>query len=175
LAENNPSPLWTPSPERIASSRMHHYMQWLQQEKKLSFSGYEALWQWSVDHLEDFWDSIWRYFDIPHSAPYTRVLDSHKMPGAKWFEGARLNIAEQVFRFHAEDADTPAIIGKSEARATVSITWREMRRQIASVANALRDMGVQPGDRVVSYFPNVPETVIAVYACASIGAVWSSC
>ncbi|MFC7516886.1 acetoacetate--CoA ligase [Herbaspirillum sp. GCM10030257] len=175
MAENTLSPLWTPSPERIAKSRMHHYMQWLQQDKKLSFSGYEELWQWSVDHLEDFWDSIWRYFDIPHSAPYTKVLDSHKMPGAKWFNGARLNIAEQVFRFHVEDADTPAIIGKSEARATVSITWREMRRQIASVANALRDMGVQPGDRVVSYMPNVPETVIAFYACASIGAVWSSC
>ncbi|WP_199724892.1 acetoacetate--CoA ligase [Noviherbaspirillum saxi] len=167
--------MWTPTPERIAESRMHDYMQWLRQTRQLSFDGYQELWQWSVGHIEAFWESLWQYFDMRHSTPYTSVLDSYKMPGAKWFDGARLNITEQLFRFHADDGDQAAIIGKSEARETVSISWNEMRRQIGSVANALRAMGVQPGDRVVSYMPNVPETVIAFYACASIGAVWSSC
>lgn len=177
MNNNNQAPLWTPSPERIAQSRMHDYMQWLRREKDLQLDDYNALWQWSVDRLPAFWESIWQYFDVKSSAPYTQVLDAEKMPGAKWFDGARLNITEQVFRFHAdgEDQDRPAIIGKSEARPTVAMSWREMRRQIGSVANALRAMGVQPGDRVVSYLPNVPETVVAFYACASIGAIWSSC
>ncbi len=170
-------PLWTPSPERIAQSRMHDYMQWLGREKQVRADDYNALWQWSVDHIDDFWASIWQCFDVQSSAPYTRVLDNERMPGAKWFEGARLNIAEQVFRFHRseEESGKAAIVGKSEVRSTVELSWREMRRQIASVAHALRGMGVQPGDRVVSYLPNLPETVVAFYACASIGAVWSSC
>ncbi|HJV85150.1 MAG TPA: acetoacetate--CoA ligase [Noviherbaspirillum sp.] len=169
--------LWTPSPERIAQTRMHDYMQWLGQEKQVHVDDYNALWQWSVDRLDDFWASIWQYFDVQSSAPYTRVLDGEKMPGTKWFEGARLNIAEQVFRFHRseEESGKTAIIGKSEMRPTVELSWREMRRQIASVAHALREMGVQPGDRVVSYLPNLPESVVAFYACASIGAIWSSC
>jgi acetoacetyl-CoA synthetase len=105
------------------------------------------------------------------------VLDAEKMPGAKWFEGARLNMAEQVFRFHVSgnEGEQPAIIAKSELRSTSSLSWNEFRRQVASVAHALRGMGVQPGDRVVSYLPNLPETVVAFYACMSIGAVWSSC
>lgn len=175
--ENNATPLWTPTPERIARSRLHDYMQWLQREKGLRFDEYDALWQWSVDHLSAFWESIWQYFDIQHSAPYTRVLDAEKMPSAKWFEGARLNIAEQLFRFHTseQEQDRPAIIGKSEVRPTVQLSWRELRQQVGAVANALREMGVQPGDRVVSYLPNLPETVVAFYACASIGAIWSSC
>lgn len=99
------------------------------------------------------------------------------MPGARWFEGSRLNITEQVFRFHCgeEEGKRPAVIGKSELRPTVELSWNALRRQVASVANALRGMGVRPGDRVVSYLPNIPETVVAFYACASIGATWSSC
>ncbi len=174
--ENAQPPLWTPTPERIAKSRLHDYMMWLQRERTLRFDDYNALWQWSVDHLQDFWESVWQYFDVQSSAPYLRVLDAEKMPGATWFEGARLNMAEQVFRFHPDDEqERPAIIGKSEMRATVQLSWRALRRQVGSVANALRAMGVQPGDRVVSYLPNVPETAVAFYACASIGAIWSSC
>ena len=169
--------LWTPSPERIAQTRMHDYMQWLARERKLPLNGYGALWQWSVDHVADFWESIWQYFDVRSSAPYTRVLDAEKMPGAKWFEGSRLNLAEQVFRFHNSEQDSakPAIIARSELRPTVRLSWDDLRRQIGSVANALRAMGVQPGDRVVSYLPNIPEAAVAFYACASIGAIWSSC
>ena len=172
----HPQPLWTPSPERVAASRMNDYMRWLEREKMVRTGSYEALWQWSVDELPAFWESIWQYFDIPSSAPATRVVDELKMPGAKWFEGSRLNIAEQMFRFHRDDeGEMPAIIGKSELRPTVHLSWNALRRQVASVANALRSMGVEPGDRVVSYLPNIPETVVAFYACASIGAIWSSC
>ncbi len=177
MMESGDKPLWAPTPERIERSRMHDYMLWLQREKQLQFSDYDALWQWSVDHLGDFWESIWQYFDLRSSAPYSRVLDAEKMPGATWFDGARLNIAEQLFRFHRleQEQERPAIIGKSELRPTLQLSWRELRRQIGAVANALRAMGVQPGDRVVSYLPNVPETVVAFYASASIGAIWSSC
>ncbi len=169
--------LWTPSPERIERTRLHDYMRWLEREKGLAFSDYDTLWTWSVEHLEDFWESIWQYFDLHSSVPYERVLDSHKMPGAKWFEGARLNVAEQVFRFHDSDADPdrPAIIAQSELRAMTQLSWRDMRHQITAVANTLRALGVQPGDRVAAYLPNIPETAIAFFACASIGAIWSSC
>lgn len=175
--ENNQKPLWIPSAERIAHSRLHDFMQWLAREKNVGVQDYDALWQWSVDRLPDFWEAIWQYFDVQSAAPYRRVLDAEKMPGATWFEGARLNITEQVFRFHqsAQDSMRPAVIGRSEVRATVELSWGELRRQIGSVANALRAMGVKPGDRVVSYLPNIPETVVAFYACASIGATWSSC
>lgn len=173
--------LWTPSAERISKTRMHDYMQWLQKDKGLQFSDYNSLWQWSVEHLEEFWETVWQYFDIHSTQPYTRILDTHKMPGARWFEGAQLNLTEQLFRFHRDDAEEqrPAIIFQSEPDIaegkTHSISWKEMRRQIASVAHALRQMGVQRGDRVAAYLPNIPETVIAFYACASIGAIWSSC
>jgi acetoacetyl-CoA synthetase len=167
--------LWTPSPERIRASRIHDYMQWLAREKNVHCDDYNALWQWSVDHMPEFWESIWQYFDIQSSAPYKEVLDAEKMPGANWFTGARLNLAEQVFRFHQSEPDRPAIISRSELRPLQELSWSELRRQIASVAQSLRDMGVQPGDRVVAYLPNLPETVIAFFACASIGAIWSSC
>ncbi|HYC41609.1 MAG TPA: acetoacetate--CoA ligase [Noviherbaspirillum sp.] len=174
---DTPRPLWTPSPARISASRMNDYMRWLAREKNVNVDSYDALWQWSVDELPAFWESIWQYFDIRSSSPYTQVVDGMKMPGAKWFEGSRINITEQVFRFHCNEADgeRPAVIGKSELRPTVELSWNALRQQVASVANALRGMGVQPGDRVVSYLPNIPETVVAFYACASIGAIWSSC
>ncbi|WP_370210731.1 acetoacetate--CoA ligase, partial [Alloalcanivorax venustensis] len=118
---------------------------------------------------------LWEYFYIRHSQPYTRVLDSHAMPGAKWIEGARLNLAEQVFRFHIGDPGRPAIESRSELRGRQTLTWGELHRQIAATAASLRGLGVGPGDRVVAYLPNIPETVVAFLACASIGAVWSSC
>ena len=172
---NPPAPLWTPDADRVANSRLTHYMDWLKAEKGLSFSDYPQLWDWSVDQLESFYASLWEYFDIRHSQPYTRVLDGHAMPGAKWFEGARLNLAEQVFRFHIGDPGRPAIESRSELRGRQTFTWGELHRQIAATAASLRGLGVGPGDRVVAYLPNIPETVVAFLACASIGAVWSSC
>lgn len=171
----DPVPLWTPTPERVQSSRIHDYMRWLADHKGVQLDDYNALWQWSVDNLESFWASIWEYFRIIHSKPYRQVLDRQVMPGARWFEGARLNIAEQVFRFHTDMPDRPAILSRSELRGLQSLSWGELRTQITAMANALRARGVGPGDRVVAYLPNIPETVVAFFACASIGAIWSSC
>lgn len=173
--------LWTPSAERIGKTRMHDYMQWLHANRGLQFNDYNALWQWSVEYLEDFWETIWEYFDVKSSTPYARVLSTHAMPGARWFEGSCLNLTEQLFRFHQDEAGSqrPAIMSQSEpditGDRTHTLSWGEMRSQIASVAHALRQIGVQRGDRVAAYLPNIPETVIAFYACASIGAIWSSC
>jgi acetoacetyl-CoA synthetase len=169
--------LWTPSPQRIAASRMQDYLRWLAREKNLTFPSYEACWEWSVSNVEDFWESIWQYFELKSSAPYTQVLDQHKMPGANWFAGARLNFAEQVFRFHddAGGAAKPAIISRSELRGLSQLSWGDLREQIRAFANTLRALGIGPGDRVVAYLPNIPETAVAFLACASIGAIWSSC
>jgi acetoacetyl-CoA synthetase len=156
---------------------MQDYRCWLAEQKGLQFADYDALWSWSVTQLEDFWASIWEYFDVRSRTPYSQVLDAHIMPGAKWFDGATLNLTEQLFRFNtaAADADKPAIISRSESRPEMTLSWRELQQQIASVAQALRGMSVVPGDRIAAYLPNVAETVVAFYACASIGAIWSSC
>jgi acetoacetyl-CoA synthetase len=176
--EHAPQPaLWSPSEQRIAETRLRDYMQWLAREKGLRFADYGALWQWSVSRIEDFWESIWQYFELKSSTPYQRVLDAHRMPGARWFEGARLNFAEQAFRFHSDDAEAarPAIIARSELRGRIELSWREFRRQVTALANTLRALGIGPGDRVAAYLPNIPEAAVAFYACASIGAIWSSC
>ncbi|UOF88626.1 acetoacetate--CoA ligase [Fodinisporobacter ferrooxydans] len=165
--------LWEPSIAQIEKSRVYHYMRWVQNEYALTFSGYEALWQWSVDHMEDFWESLWSYFQIIQHSPYQRVLQGDAMPGIRWFEGAALNYAEHVFR--NEQKERPAILFQSEHQSLKEITWETLHHSVASVAKTLRNMGVQAGDRVVSYMPNIPQTVIAFLACASIGAVWSSC
>lgn len=175
MTNQTPECLWQPDKARIERSRMHDFMQWLEQKKHLTFDDYNSLWQWSVDHLEDFWAAFWDYFDICHSAPYSKVLDGHRMPGATWFEGARLNMIEQAFRFHEDDPGRPAIISRSEIRQLQELSWGDLKKQVASFAHGLRQMGVKSGDRVVAYLPNIPETVVAFYACASIGAIWSSC
>jgi acetoacetyl-CoA synthetase len=165
--------LWTPSPQRAQASGLAAYMRWLGTRKGLRFEDYPALHRWSVERLEDFWASLWEYFDVRASQPYVRVLDARRMPGAKWFEGARLNYAEHAFRNTPPDA--PAIVARSELRPAAEMSWRELERSVASIAAALRGMGVKPGDRVVSYMPNIPETLAAFLAAASLGAVWSSC
>ncbi len=165
--------LWKPSNEFKGESNLAHYMGWLEKNKGLQFSEYEDLWQWSVTHLEDFWESLWDYFEITASKPYKEVLRERKMPGAKWFKGAELNFAEQVFRHGSPD--TPALLFQSEIRPLTEMTWSQLERKVASVAAAMRRMGIKKGDRVVAYMPNIPETAIAFLASASIGAVWSSC
>ncbi|MGB7481948.1 MAG: AMP-binding protein, partial [Burkholderiaceae bacterium] len=175
MSTDNPL-LWTPSPERIENSRLRDYLRWLEREKGLAFQDYPALWQWSVERLEDFWESIWQYFEVKSSAPYRQVLDAHKMPGAKWFDGSRLNFTEQLFRFHTgAEGGRPAIIAQSELRPLAQLSWDELRAQVTAVAHNLRALGVGPGDRVAAYLPNIPEAAVAFFACASIGAIWSSC
>ena len=165
--------LWRPSKEVIERANLTHFMGWLKERKGLDFNSYGALWQWSVDEVETFWGSLWRYFDIIHSSPYEKVLSQHAMPGARWFEGARLNYAEQVFR--SMTPEQPALLYQSETAELTEMSWQELHEQVAAVATALKRMGVGVGDRVVAYMPNTPETLVAFLACASLGAVWSSC
>lgn len=165
--------LWEPSEELKQQAALTRYMQWLEREKGLRFSDQEALWEWSVNHLEDFWASIWDFFAVKASRPYTSVLADRTMPGARWFSGAELNYAEQVFR--NATPDRPALLFQSERHPLQEVSWQELTRKVGAVANALRALGVQRGDRVVAYLPNVPETVMIFLACASIGATWSSC
>src|SRR5579863_372727 len=165
--------LWEPTEQMKQQANIQHYMQWLQHEKGLYFTTPDELWAWSVDKLEDFWASLWDYFHIKASKPYRTVLVERKMPGAQWFSGAELNYAEHVFRNATHSR--PAILFKSEAQPLTEISWDELYRQVRNIAAALRQLGVQRGDRVVSYMPNIPQSVIAFLAVASMGAVWSSC
>ncbi len=166
-------PLWEASREMKQQANVTRYMQWLADTRKLHFATREELWQWSVTHIEEFWASLWEYFHIKASKPYKTVLVERKMPGAQWFPGAELNYAEHVFRNRTPDR--PALLCRSERRDRVEVSWDELQQKVGAVAGALRRMGVQRGDRVVAYMPNIPETVIAFLACASIGAIWSSC
>jgi len=142
------------------------YMQWLESEKGLHFDIPEKLWEWSVNSLEEFWASIWEYFHIKYSKPYQAVLTERKMPGAQWFSGAELNYAEHVFR--NATSSRPALVFQSETKPLTEISWEELSQKVSTVAQALRAMGVQRGDRVVSYLPNIPETAIAFLASASL-------
>jgi acetoacetyl-CoA synthetase len=165
--------LWEASEAEKEQSNLSHYMRWLASERGLAFGSYEELWEWSVTEIEHFWQSMWDYFRIEASGRHARVLAERKMPGADWFAGAELNYSEHVFR--NATAERPAMIYKAEDRELVEVSWAELHAQTAAIAYTLRQMGVQRGDRVVAYLPNVPETVAAVLACASLGAVWSSC
>jgi len=165
--------LWEPGAERIERSNMAAYMRWLAAERGLDFTSYDELWRWSVDELEDFWASIWDHFQVRAAKPYERVLAERTMPGARWFEGAELNYAEHILR--EREPDEVAVRHASELRELAELRWGELSAQVAAVAAGLRGLGVQPGDRVVAYVPNIPEALVAFLATASIGAVWSSC
>ncbi|WP_090949780.1 acetoacetate--CoA ligase [Parageobacillus thermantarcticus] len=165
--------LWMPSEERVQRSNIKKYMNWLKKKRGLSLETHHALWNWSVEHLEKFWESVWEYCEIKSVTPYRCVLEERKMPGAKWFPGAMLNYAEHVFR--NERSDRPALLFRSERVPYREVAWKELKEKTAAVASALKKIGVKPGDRVVAYMPNIPETVVAFLACASIGAIWSSC
>jgi acetoacetyl-CoA synthetase len=153
------------------------YQDWLAAQRGLTFDDYDALWRWSTTDLEAFWQSIWDYFDLRSSTPHTAVLERNVMPGARWFPGAQVNYAQQVFR-HVEPAHAagfPAVVSRSEKGRQVELSWPQLRRQVASLALHLQAQGVQPGDRVAAYLPNIPETMVAFLAVVSIGAVWSVC
>ena len=165
--------LWEPSAASVERSQMTAYMRWLADERGVAADDYAALWRWSVTELEDFWASIWDYFEVISSQPYGEVLGARTMPGASWFAGTELNYVEHVFRGR-EGAET-AVLHASELRPLGELSWDELRERVAAVAAGLRGLGVERGDRVVAYLPNVPEALIAFLATASIGAIWSSC
>jgi acetoacetyl-CoA synthetase len=168
----DPDLLWTPSPERVQRSTLTRYQGWLESARDLRFEDYAALWQWSVDDLEGFWSSIAEFFEVRFEEPASAVLGSESMPGAQWFPGSRLSYAEHIFR--GKDDDAVALRFASESRQLDSWTWGRLRCETALIATGLRALGVERGDRVAAYMPNIPETVAAFLACASIGAVWSS-
>src|SRR5437763_2268635 len=164
--------LWTPSEETVERANVTHYQRWLAEQRDLRFGSYNELWEWSVGDLEAFWASIWDFWEVRASKPYERVLGRREMPGAEWFVGAELNYAEHVFaRERPHDA---AIVHRSETRPDGELTWGELRAQVSRCAAGLRALGVGKGDRVAAYLPNIPETVIAFLATASLGAIWSS-
>jgi acetoacetyl-CoA synthetase len=165
--------LWEPSAAQKESSRLAHYMRWLAQERGQRFDNYEALWQWSVERLEPFWESVWDYFDVQADGSRQPVLVSRRMPGAQWYPDTRLNYAEHTFR--NATSERPALVARSEDAPTREVSWAELQRDTGALAAKLRALGIVAGDRVASYLPNRPETVVAFLACASIGAVWSSC
>jgi len=172
-----------PNPPYIPQLRL--YQQWLQATRGLTFDTYDALWRWSVTDLDAFWQSIWDYFDLQSPTPHRAVLGRNTMPGAQWFPGAQVNYARQVFR-HVPAAlaagrgaglpdGLPALISRNEKGLHRELSWPELQRQAASLALHLRRQGVQPGDRVAAYLPNIPEAMVAFLATVSIGAVWSIC
>ncbi|GAB6161799.1 acetoacetate--CoA ligase [Desulfothermus naphthae] len=165
--------LWEPSDELKQESNLTHYMKWLKDTKGVEFKDYQDCWKWSVTNIEEFWESIWNYFKVKAHKPWQHILKNRKMPGTKWFEGAEINFAQQVFE--KSHLNTPCMIFKSEISSLKEISWEELKQQVGALSLALKEMGVEPGDRVAAFMPNIPETVIAFLACASIGAIWSSC
>ena len=165
--------LWSPSEQRIKASNMYRFMQEVNRKYGTDFSDYDSLYQWSVDNLEAFWAEMWSFAEIRASKGYQKVLDDPAtMPGAKWFTESRLNFAENLLRYRD---DQVALIFRGEDVVRRSLRYSELYSAVAKVAESLRKTGVVPGDRVVGYMPNMPESIIAMLAATSLGAVWSSC
>jgi len=173
---STPEVLWRPSRERIARAGITRYRHWLQQSRGLAFADYESLWTWSVEHLEDFWESFQQWAGVIVHAPHSRVLSARVMPGARWFEGETLNYAENLLapaRVHAH-TNRPALVFESELRPRTEIGWDQLRAETGALTATLKRLGVARGDRCVSFMPNIPQAVVALLATTSLGAVWSS-
>ncbi|MGE0742642.1 MAG: acetoacetate--CoA ligase [Hyphomonadaceae bacterium] len=166
--------LWRGSASFVEGSNLRSFMRWLTKTRHLSFETYEELRQWSVRDIDSFWASIWDYFDIQSDRPYECVLRHREMPGAEWFAGAHTNFAEHVLKHEAERPDAVVLHHSSETRALSQMSWRELGDAVRTLASRLREWGIKPGDRIVSYMPNVPETLIAMLATVAVGAIWSS-
>ncbi len=170
-----PSAAHADAPPFVPQIRL--YQNWLRDQRGLTFDNYDALWRWSITDMNAFWQSIWDYFDLQSPTPHTAALVKNTMPGAQWFSGAQVNYAQQAFR-HVEAAHAAgfaAIISRNEKGVHRQLSWPELKRQAASMALHLKAQGVQPGDRVAAYLPNVPEAMVAFMATVSIGGVWSIC
>jgi len=175
--------MWQPSQADRERAEMTRYMRWAGERRGQPFADYDELWRWSVQDTSEFWASIWEFAGVRASRGYTRVLDAPRMPGARWFEGAELNYAENMLAGPASAAGSSpsadrseqvAVLHASEIRELGQLTWGELSAQVAAAAGGLRALGVGRGDRVVAYLPNIPETLIAFLATASVGAIWSS-
>jgi acetoacetyl-CoA synthetase len=166
------------APDVRATTEIGRFLTWLERERGLTFAGYEELHRWSVDDLDGFWSAVWEYFGVREHNPYDAVLGRREMPGAEWFPGATLNYAEHALGLldnPDHDADETAVLGYSQTRDRVELTWGQLRDQVARARAGLQRLGVGRGDRVVAYLPNIPETLVAFLATASLGAIWASC
>jgi acetoacetyl-CoA synthetase len=171
--ESAAKPIWTPSPECAAKSALARFSHYVQERYKAPIHDYASLHKWSVEFPENFWSAVWDFCEIRCSrGPHHVIEDGTRMPGAKWFVGAQLNYAENLLHTTAE---TVAIIFRNERGERRELTWPELRAEVARVADGLKHAGVKPGDRVAGYLPNIPETVVAMLATVSLGAIWSSC
>ncbi|HZQ76823.1 MAG TPA: acetoacetate--CoA ligase [Acidimicrobiia bacterium] len=177
--------LWAPPADVADHSRIGRYLRWLEEHRGLRFDGYADLWEWSVTDLDAFWTTIWEYFDVgppvvPSSTPAPApALAGRAMPGARWFPTARLNYAAHLLREAGgnagDDPGSVAVLARSQTRGPVDLTAAGLRREVARARAGLARLGVGRGDRVVAYLPNIPETLVAFLATASLGAVWASC
>ena len=168
-----PAPVWQPTEARINQSNMERFQRAVAQQTGLPISDYKSLYQWSIDHPEAFWGSLWQHTEVRASEPFHRVLsDAAQFPGASWFEGARLNFAENLLRVRSNKV---ALISRLENGQRSTTTYLELYQQVAQCAAAMRAMGVVCGDRVAGFMPNVSQTVVAMLAATSVGAIWSSC
>jgi len=165
--------LWQPSEDRIKGTNMYRFVNFINKRYNKRFGEYGELYRWSIENIPDFWASMWDFAEIKASRPYDQVVDdATKMPGAKWFSGARLNFAENLLRYRD---DQVALIFKGESLDSTTMTYAQLYDEVSSVAGSLKEFGVQAGDRVAGFMPNMPETIIAMLAATSLGAVWSSC
>lgn len=166
-------PIWSPSPERVERAKLTRFMRFVRERYHAPVPDYTTLHRWSIEFPENFWSAVWDFCEVRAQTRATQILeDGNRMPGAGWFIDARLNYAENLLR---RDDDAPAIIFRNERGQRRELSWRELRSATARIADGLRAAGVKSGDRVAGYLPNIPETVIAMLATTSLGAVWSSC
>ena len=164
--------MWQPSVEQIQGSQMFEFKEFINDRHGLNLENYHDLHYWSVNQIPEFWDSAWSFFDILHSHPYTQVVDDvSKMPGAIWFDGTRLNFAENLLR---RRDDKTAIVFKGEGQPVRKLTYNELYSAVVKTAHALKELGVNKGDRIAGFVPNMPESIIAMLATTAIGAIWSS-
>jgi acetoacetyl-CoA synthetase len=152
---------------------MYQFINYVNESNGTSFVSYDELYKWSINNASDFWSNMWSFSDFIYSKNYTQVVDDiNKMPGAKWFSGSRLNFSENLLRFKD---DQIAVQFKGEDLSVRTLSYNELYRDVEILASAFRKNGLKKGDRVVGFLPNIPETIIAMLATASIGAIWSSC
>ncbi|MFD1453422.1 acetoacetate--CoA ligase [Oceanobacillus sojae] len=164
--------LFEPSKTQVEQANITSYRTWLQEYKQIQTKDYHTLWKWSVEDFDTFWESIWEYFKIQSHESYQNVRSSKQIIGTKWFPEATINYTEHVFR--NKSLDSPAIIHTSEKRQRQEVSWEKLYQDTAALQNTLEKQGIQKGDRVACYAPNIYETVVAFLATASLGAVWSS-
>jgi acetoacetyl-CoA synthetase len=165
-------PIWSPATRRVQEANISRFMQLVRQERDPGVQDYAGLYRFSIDSPKAFWRAIWEFGDVVGTAGNRIVENFERMPGAKWFPDARLNFAENLLRYRD---DREALVFKSETGLNSSLSYRALYLQVAGVAAALRAFGVEPGERVAAYMPNLPETIIAMLAATSMGAIWSSC